>query len=112
MIFDVFPFNGEDSNIIKDRICNADFKIPRSVPVTEELIDFLRGVLCKDPLQRFDIYRMKTHKWLLLSDSAIQLKVDLAQQAYKREQQKKEKEQQKEQEKNNEGDDGGDEEEK
>lgn len=32
-----------------------------------------------------DVYTIKTHKWLLLSDSAIELKVDLADQAIKRE---------------------------
>ena len=45
--------------------------MPRDAYYTEELADFLRGLLRKDPAQRMDLYGMKTHKWLLLSDSAI-----------------------------------------
>lgn len=46
--------------------------------MTSEFEDFVRGCLIKNPLERIDLYTMKTHKWLLLSDSAIELKVDLA----------------------------------
>ena len=71
MVFDKFPFNGDSANTIKERIVHSDFKIPKETVVTEEFVDFLRNVLKKDPTQRYDLYKMKTHKWLLLSDSAL-----------------------------------------
>lgn len=48
--------------------------------------------MTKDPTKRMDIYTIKTHRWLLLSDSAIELKVDLADQAIKRDQKRVEEE--------------------
>lgn len=41
-------------------------------------MDLIKGLLIKDPTKRFDLYSVKTHKWILLSDSAINLKFDLA----------------------------------
>lgn len=52
--------------------------MPKDSPSTEEFIDIVRGLLHKDPVKRYDLYTIKTHKWILLSDSAINLKVDLA----------------------------------
>jgi len=48
----------------------------------------------KDPLKRMDIYTMKTHKWLLFSDSAIELKLEIARENIKKEVQKQEEQRQ------------------
>ena len=79
MVYDKFPFNGDSAVQIKERIISKDPSFPKSVGVTDEFIDFVKGCLRKEPAERFDLYTMKCHKWLLLSDSAIQLKVELAQ---------------------------------
>lgn len=71
MIFDTFPFNGETSAVIKDKIINKDYKVPRHTPVTEECLDLLRHMLTKDPVTRYTLMQIRNHKWMLLSDSAI-----------------------------------------
>jgi len=78
MFFFKFPFDGDNANIIRDRICNAELRIPKDRPHTEEFADLLRGILTKDPTKRYDMNIIKQHKWMLLSDNAINLKVDLA----------------------------------
>ena len=78
MFFYKFPFDGDTATIVKDRIINADLKIPRDRPHTDEYADLLRGILTKDPAKRYDLNIIKQHKWMLLSDNAINLKVDLA----------------------------------
>jgi serine/threonine protein kinase len=84
MVFDTFPFNGDSSSIIKDKIINSQFKVPRNTAVTEELIDLLNKMLNKDPTTRYTLSDIMNHKWMLLSDSAINLKVSLATQAIER----------------------------
>ncbi len=71
MVFYKFPFNGTEAAQVKDKIINSEVKFPKDHPTTEELADVLRGLLHKDPAQRYDLYTVKTHKWMLLSDSAI-----------------------------------------
>jgi serine/threonine protein kinase len=71
MVFNQFPFNGSDPNVIKDRIINAEFKIPNEYACTEELIDILKCMLHKDPNQRDTLMQIRNHKWMCLSDSAI-----------------------------------------
>lgn len=79
MVYDKFPFNGDTPVIIKEKILAKEVMFSKNVGVTDEFVDFVKGCLRKDPAQRFDMYTIKCHKWLLLSDSAIELKVDLAQ---------------------------------
>jgi serine/threonine protein kinase len=88
MVFDKFPFNGDSPDAIRHKIIGQDFKVPKEQPVTDEFVDFLHGLLRKDPLKRMDIYSMKTHKWLLLSDSAIDLKLEIARESLKKEKQR------------------------
>lgn len=71
MVFDKFPFNGETSAIIKEKIINGNYRIPRGTPVTEEFIDLLSKLLNKDPTERYTLNQIRNHKWLLLSDNAI-----------------------------------------
>jgi serine/threonine protein kinase len=52
--------------------------MPREKSYTDEFADLLRGILTKDPTKRYDLNIIKQHKWMLLSDNAINLKVDLA----------------------------------
>ena len=85
MVFDKFPFNGENADIIRSKIKSSDIKIPKDTPVTDEFADFVKGLLRKDPASRMDIYTMKTHRWLQLSEGALQLKSELAKDSYKRE---------------------------
>lgn len=70
-------------------------KLPKDCPSTEEFADMVKGLLHKDPSKRYDLYTIKTHKWILLSDSAISLKVDIATQAYRREQERLKEEEEK-----------------
>ena len=71
MLFEKFPFSGDSTSIIKAKIINQELRFPAGVAMTEEVVDLIKGALAKDPAQRFDLFTMKTHKWLLLSDSAI-----------------------------------------
>jgi hypothetical protein len=50
MLFNQFPFNGSDGQLIKDRIISSELKLPPEAVCTDELIDFLRCLLNKDPL--------------------------------------------------------------
>lgn len=55
MIFDKFPFNGDTSQEIREKIIHKDFKIPSDTPCTEELIDLLKCLLTKDPTKRYNL---------------------------------------------------------
>jgi serine/threonine protein kinase len=78
MLFYKFPFNGESGHQVKDKIINQELRFPSDQALTEECSDMIRGLLTKDPAQRYTLAAIKQHKWLLLSDSAIQMKVDIA----------------------------------
>jgi serine/threonine protein kinase len=88
MLYYKFPFNGDTPAQVEDRIKHYEVKFPKETPTTEEFIDLVKGMLIKDPSKRYNLYTIKTHKWMLLSDSAISLKSDLAKQSYQRELQK------------------------
>ncbi len=89
MFFYKFPFDGDTAQQVKDRIISAELRFPRDRPHTEEFADLIRGILTKDPTKRYDMNIIKQHKWMLLSDNAINLKVELAKQNYEREQEKR-----------------------
>ena len=74
---------------MRDRIVNQELRLPKDTPCTDECADMFKGLLCKDPSKRFDMTMIKTHKWLLLSDSAITLKVELSMQNAERELEKR-----------------------
>lgn len=40
-----FPFNGDTTAAVKEKIINQDFRIPLESPCTEEFIDILKGLL-------------------------------------------------------------------
>lgn len=91
MLFYKFPFNGDSAEQVKDRIINGELRLPKDTAYTEECADMIRGLLMKDPTKRYDLPTIKQHKWILLSDNAIELKVELAQQNLDRENEKKRK---------------------
>lgn len=41
-------------------------------------------MLDKDPTKRYTLNQIRNHKWMLISESALQLKIDLAKQGLKR----------------------------
>ena len=45
MRFYKFPFTGETSDQIKQKIMSGEPKIPRDCPVTEEFVDLVKGLL-------------------------------------------------------------------
>lgn len=49
MVFDKFPFNGDTPEIIKNKITTQDVKFPKDTAVTDEFVDFIKGVLKRDP---------------------------------------------------------------
>lgn len=53
MVIDKFPFNGDSSAVIKDKIINSNFRIPVDQAVTEEFVDLLNKILVKDPAERY-----------------------------------------------------------
>jgi serine/threonine-protein kinase 11 len=71
MMFEKFPFNGDTAQAIKEKIINAEFKIPDNAACTEEVVDLLKNMLHKDPNLRYDLMSIRNHKWMLLSDSAV-----------------------------------------
>ena len=75
MLFYKYPFNGDNGNEVKERIINQELKLPKDTAYTEEFSDIIRGMLTKDPAKRYNLNTIKQHKWLLLSDSAIELKL-------------------------------------
>lgn len=59
MFFFKFPFDGDNANIVKERIIHAELRIPRDRPHSDEFADLLRGILTKDPAKRYDLNLIK-----------------------------------------------------
>ena len=59
MFFFKFPFDGDNANIVKERIMYAELRIPRDRPHSDEFADLLRGILTKDPAKRYDLNLIK-----------------------------------------------------
>ena len=95
MRFYKFPFTGDTSEQIKHKILTNEVRIPKDTPASEDFCDLVRGLLNKEPSKRSTLYQVKTHKWMLLSDSAINLKVTLAKQNFEREKEQKAEEEEK-----------------
>jgi serine/threonine protein kinase len=75
MLFYKYPFNGENGKEVKDKIVNQELSLPKDTAHTEDCADLIKGMLTKDPAKRYDLITIEQHKWMLLSDSAIELKL-------------------------------------
>lgn len=51
---------------------------------SDDFCDLLRKMLDKSPATRSTLLDIKTHKWMCLSDAAIDMKADLAKTALRR----------------------------
>ena len=45
MLFYKYPFNGDDSETITDKIVNKEASLPADTPMTDEVADLMRGLL-------------------------------------------------------------------
>ena len=62
--FNTFPFSDSNTSRLCTKILNQEPEIPSGTPEFQNLI---RGLLAKDPLQRFTISQVVTHPWVVSS---------------------------------------------
>ena len=56
------PFEALTLSKLRDKILHDKLDIPRSI--SESCAELLRGLLCKDSTQRYDIHRASAHPWI------------------------------------------------
>lgn len=79
MLFYKFPFNGDSKEEIKQKIIEQPLVFSKKKAITPEAAKFLTGCLTKDPEKRITISEMIESDWLLMSDDALEDKVEKAQ---------------------------------
>lgn len=62
MVFQRFPFQGNNLSELYDSILNDEPSFPAQA--TESLVDFLKGMLEKNPRERISLASMREHPWI------------------------------------------------
>eukprot|EP00762_Andalucia_godoyi_P007521 ANDGO_00841.mRNA.1 Serine/threonine-protein kinase stk11 homolog len=64
MVVGELPFKGRNLFDLMEKIEEADFSIPIDLKDHGAIADVIRGSLCRDDEDRWDIHRIKSSKWL------------------------------------------------
>lgn len=64
MIYGRPPFEAADIKTTYKRIVRCDFSFPGSISVSEDLKNFIKGLLTPDPRKRFTVKECLDHSWL------------------------------------------------
>lgn len=64
MIFCKLPFKGKNDRLTEKLITNGHFSFPKEPDVSEELMMFIKYILCYNCDKRPDYDQLKSHKWM------------------------------------------------
>lgn len=59
-----FPFEEKNMNGLVNKIKDGIYKIPKNLNLSKEAVSFIKGILQKEPIKRFDINDVVNHDFL------------------------------------------------
>uniref|UniRef100_A0A0N5BHH3 non-specific serine/threonine protein kinase n=1 Tax=Strongyloides papillosus TaxID=174720 RepID=A0A0N5BHH3_STREA len=59
----IYPFEGDVMMKLYDNITHQELEMPKDVELSEDLVELIRGILVKNPDERWDINRIKKSAW-------------------------------------------------
>jgi serine/threonine protein kinase len=73
IIFAEHPFYEKPKEKWIKNIIEKKVKFPSGIPVSSELKDLIKSMLCKDPKRRIDMFRILNHPWFEIVENVIKV---------------------------------------